>query len=118
MRQCGECTLCCKLGAVSELKKKQGVWCSHISKTGCSLYPNWPKTCSMFRCLWLEDALPDFLSPLNTKCVVMLHVSKVPSVPTEIVILEDYKGRVELFTPATYVWKKNGFVVTIATMKY
>lgn len=40
--------------AVDELNKPQNVWCSHFQKNvGCSIYPDRPKSCQAFACLWL-----------------------------------------------------------------
>jgi len=56
-RQCGECTLCCKVFTVAELNKPAGRWCEHCSVgKGCNIYPDRPAACSGFNCSWLVTA--------------------------------------------------------------
>lgn len=69
-RQCGECSLCCKLLGVRELQKPRNVWCkhNHADKTkGCTIWnkEGYPETCGGFKCGWLdrEDVLPDSMRP-------------------------------------------------------
>ena len=57
-RQCGECSMCCKLLDIDEpdIKKLQNVWCQHcIPGKGCGIYDNRPATCANFACQWLID---------------------------------------------------------------
>ena len=59
MRQCGECSVCCTVGAVPELKKPAHTPCSYIktSKCGsCSIHdkPELPSVCSQYKCSWLR----------------------------------------------------------------
>jgi hypothetical protein len=56
MRQCGECTLCCKIPCIPSLAKPSDRWCPHcdIGK-GCKVYSFRPKACVEFRCLWLDN---------------------------------------------------------------
>lgn len=62
MRQCGSCTLCCKLVPVEELGKKAGHRCQHQrSGKGCSIYASRPWSCREWSCMWLvgtEDGGP------------------------------------------------------------
>lgn len=54
-RECGECTLCCKVLGVTELQKNPQVWCRYAGRgTGCEVYSHRPPTCVEFRCLWLD----------------------------------------------------------------
>jgi hypothetical protein len=55
-RQCGECTLCCKLLPVPDLKKLAGARCAHQRMgKGCAIYPKHPLSCEMWSCAWLVD---------------------------------------------------------------
>jgi hypothetical protein len=55
-KQCGDCTLCCKLLIVSELEKPKGQWCRHVDMSkGCTIYSERPQSCRTFRCVWLMD---------------------------------------------------------------
>ncbi|MGA8898981.1 YkgJ family cysteine cluster protein [Bradyrhizobium sp.] len=57
-RECGACSLCCKLVAVDELNKVEGVWCTHCApgKGGCLIYDSRPSSCRGFHCGWLQTA--------------------------------------------------------------
>jgi Fe-S-cluster containining protein len=55
-RDCGTCTLCCKVAAVEEVFKPNGVWCSHCVKgKGCTIYDQRPASCRSFYCQWMLD---------------------------------------------------------------
>ena len=58
MRQCGGCTLCCRVMKIAEpdFQKPANVWCKHchVGK-GCKVYEEQPLVCSKFKCLWLTD---------------------------------------------------------------
>jgi hypothetical protein len=54
-RQCGSCTLCCKLIPVEELHKAAGQRCQHVrAGKGCSIYARRPFSCREWSCLWLK----------------------------------------------------------------
>ena len=71
MRTCGSCTLCCKVMAITALKKPMNKWCEFCDKgTGCKIYPTRPSECRTFDCLWLSDEnFPDEFKPLRSKIV-------------------------------------------------
>ncbi len=53
-RNCGDCSLCCKLLAVEELAKPSHRWCSHFAPgTGCAIHGEHPHECRDFWCLWM-----------------------------------------------------------------
>jgi hypothetical protein len=55
-RECGECTLCCKVMAIEQLAKPASSWCPHCKPgRGCLIYANRPAECRTFSCLWLID---------------------------------------------------------------
>lgn len=74
-KQCGDCSLCCKLMAIPELNKPRDSWCDHvIKKHGCGIYETRPGACRAFQCLWLADPrLPAEWKPNKCK---FLMVSK------------------------------------------
>lgn len=83
MRQCGECSLYCKLIEITEIGKPARQWCPDWNKDkGCTIYNNRPEVCRDFSCLWLAGKLPDRLSPRKTRVVAM----------------QDSQGRVTLFS--------------------
>ena len=55
-RACGTCTLCCKVAAVEEFDKPNGVWCSHcVSGKRCTIYDTRPPSCRDFYCQWMVE---------------------------------------------------------------
>lgn len=55
-RQCGQCTLCCKLVPVSEIDKPANKRCAHQRAfKGCAIYASRPLTCRLWSCVWHGD---------------------------------------------------------------
>jgi len=55
-RQCGDCSLCCKVLGIPELEKPKDVWCPNFSAgAGCRIYADRPPSCRNFACQWLTD---------------------------------------------------------------
>jgi hypothetical protein len=55
-RQCGDCSLCCKVMGVEEIQKPVGKWCQHCKAgRGCLIYDSRPAACRHFACQWLVD---------------------------------------------------------------
>jgi hypothetical protein len=71
-RECGSCSLCCKVLDVPALYKPAGQWCRHFrAGTGCEIHQLRPKPCRDFSCLWLaEDWLGDAWKPSTAKFVM------------------------------------------------
>ncbi len=54
-RECGECSLCCTVLRVDELRKLGGVDCVHqLAEGGCGIHPSRPEICRAYRCAWLQ----------------------------------------------------------------
>lgn len=73
-RDCGTCTLCCKVYRVAVLAKPEGVWCGHcdIGK-GCKIHATRPIHCRQFFCLWRMDAsIPDDWKPERSKLAISI----------------------------------------------
>jgi hypothetical protein len=70
-RECGGCTMCCKLPAAPELNKPAWQWCHHCDKgQGCRIYEARPQGCRDFMCLW--KVMPDFPEELRPdRCKVI-----------------------------------------------
>lgn len=68
-RECGTCTLCCKVAAVEEMNKRNGVWCSHCTPgQRCTVYDRRPPSCRSFYCQWmLEKGLGPEWKPERAK---------------------------------------------------
>lgn len=55
-RECGTCTLCCKVYDVPALEKRAGVWCRHtLQGRGCGIHEDRPQHCRSFHCLWMTQ---------------------------------------------------------------
>jgi hypothetical protein len=55
-RECGTCTLCCKVIAVTDFGKLPGVWCQHCKRgVGCGIYEIRPTDCRTFFCEWMLE---------------------------------------------------------------
>jgi hypothetical protein len=60
-RDCGTCTLCCKVYDVPSLAKPAGKWCQHcLPGRGCGIHETRPDHCRAFFCLWMTET---FLGP-------------------------------------------------------
>lgn len=60
-RDCGSCTLCCKVYEVPAVQSAAGVWCRHCKPgQGCGIHETRPDHCRAFFCLWMTQ---DFLGP-------------------------------------------------------
>lgn len=78
MNHCGNCTACCRVFDIPELKKPAGKWCQHCAiGSGCTIYDVRPKPCVEFECLWLisqgredpREHMPHSLRPDKCKVV-------------------------------------------------
>jgi Fe-S-cluster containining protein len=62
-RTCGECYRCCVAFGIRELKKHQDQTCRHLDGRNpiarCSIYPDRPKACREYICLWLDGLFND-----------------------------------------------------------
>jgi hypothetical protein len=72
-RQCGTCTLCCKLLKIPETDSDKGSWCRHCETgKGCGIYDERPQRCRDFMCGYLIwDAVPDHWLPAKSRIVVV-----------------------------------------------
>jgi hypothetical protein len=71
-KSCGPCTACCKVMAVDALAKPAGTACVHVrAGRGCGVYPERPRACRTFECVWLMDeAMPHRFRPDQTRVVL------------------------------------------------
>ena len=72
-RECGTCTLCCKLLRIPELDKAQGIWCAHCApRRGCKIYESRPTSCREFFCGYMTSkAITDVWKPSHSRIVLM-----------------------------------------------
>lgn len=55
-KECGSCSLCCKLVTVAELGKPSGTWCGHCNPgKGCAIHATRPDVCRTWNCFWLIE---------------------------------------------------------------
>lgn len=70
-RECGSCSLCCKLLVVPELGKVGGVWCVRWAKgKGCTDYEARPGSCRAFSCAWLRGGVGEHWRPDRSRMVI------------------------------------------------
>ena len=79
-RSCGGCTACCTVLRVDALRKLGGVPCAMLDQDrGCSIYPERPKICRAYRCLWLQGAFEEADRPDRIGAVLdLLNQAGVP----------------------------------------
>ncbi len=55
-RECGDCSLCCKLPSIADLGKPTDTWCQFCKpgKARCTIYDTRPEACRKFECEWLK----------------------------------------------------------------
>jgi hypothetical protein len=51
-RECGGCTACCTVMAVTELSKGMYRTCAAVGGRGCSIYQERPRSCRSWSCQW------------------------------------------------------------------
>ncbi len=56
-RACGDCQACCTVVGVEELHKPNWTRCAQQCETGCAIYPDRPRTCRGYSCLWAAGLL-------------------------------------------------------------
>lgn len=89
-RQCGTCTLCCKVYHIPEINKVAGKWCQYCKPgSGCTIHETRPQQCRDFFCLWMTEATitPEW-KPERSKMVLsifplngFMYVQVDPGVP-------------------------------------
>ncbi len=74
-RECGACTLCCKVYALPEIGKTAGVWCKYCEPgKGCKIHDALPDPCREFFCLWMTDAtMPAEWRPDRARFVLTVY---------------------------------------------
>ena len=77
MRQCADCSLCCKLLLIDQddFKKPINQWCQHCNPGhGCMIYQNRPTVCRAYACQWLTDPLfgPEW-KPTRSRMVLKME---------------------------------------------
>ena len=81
-RECGTCTLCCKLLRIPELDKPQGKWCPHCAPShGCNRYETRPGSCRSFFCGYLTSAyVSEEWRPARCRIVLVQETTGITAV--------------------------------------
>ena len=81
-RECGTCTLCCKLLRIPELDKPPGKWCPHCAPSrGCTRYETRPGSCRGFFCGYLTSAyVSEQWRPAKSRIVLVSETSGITAV--------------------------------------
>jgi hypothetical protein len=72
-RECGDCSLCCRLLPVPPLEKGANQRCQHQRHTGCRVYhkAGMPPECALWNCRWLvNDDTADLSRPDRSHIVI------------------------------------------------
>lgn len=81
-RECGECTVCCKVLLIDEpdLQKLPGVMCPNCKPgAGCQIYETRPRACRGFFCGWrVMPELGDELRPDRSGILVRMMTEHIP----------------------------------------
>jgi hypothetical protein len=78
-RECGTCTLCCKLMRVPELEKPPDKWCPNCAiGKGCKIYEVRPPVCRQFLCVYLLDStMGEYWKPSHSRIILSNSVATV-----------------------------------------
>ena len=90
-RECGACSLCCKLAAIPELNKPANTWCQNCNPgRGCSIYLDRPTTCADFACDWLTDPyVPEYWRP-TTSHMILTRVALGDQIVLRVMVDANY----------------------------
>jgi hypothetical protein len=96
-RQCGQCSLCCKLLHVVELNKPANQWCGHCKpgSGGCTIHAKRPNICREYFCGWmLTRNVGDDWYPL--RCHMVISLGKLGGIQTVTITVDGKYPRVWL----------------------
>lgn len=84
MKDCGSCSLCCKLIEVPNLAPA-GKWCPNCKPgSGCVIHETRPDFCRNYHCFWRAESWPDEFRP--DRCKVIFEA--LPGVETILVSVD------------------------------
>ncbi len=103
-RQCGDCTLCCKLLPVPEINKPGYTRCQLQSHKGCKVHAMsiMPEACRLFSCRWLADpTTTGLVRPDRSRYVIDMTLDYFPITPED--------GGEPVVTPVIQIWVDPAF---------
>jgi hypothetical protein len=107
MKDCGLCSLCCKLIEVPNLAKA-GEWCPHCCPGtvggGCMIHNDRPEYCKGFHCFWRAESWPDEYRPDRSKVIF----EALPGVKTILISVDPDKPD---------AWKKKSILAVIEKLR-
>lgn len=73
-RQCGDCSMCCKVLHIDEVPSRAFSWCKHADPggVGCTIYDERPPSCRAFVCLWAAGLLSEDMKPNKSGVVATI----------------------------------------------
>jgi hypothetical protein len=97
-RQCGGCTMCCKVLGVDappDFSKPPDTACAHCKPgRGCAIYDDRPKPCRNFVCHWLVDSsLDDQWYPAKSHIVISVSSRPEENAAFIVEVDRDRPGR-------------------------
>jgi hypothetical protein len=71
-RECGTCTLCCKVFRIDEVESPPNQWCRHCAPgKGCTIHETRPQVCRGYFCLWFyQPGLGPEWKPEKSKIIL------------------------------------------------
>ncbi len=71
-KDCGSCSMCCKIFKIAEVDSPPGEWCRHVVQgKGCGIHATRPQVCRGFFCHWLRNpGLDEEWKPEKSKFVL------------------------------------------------
>jgi hypothetical protein len=100
-RECGDCTLCCRLLPVKGINKPSNTRCKFQRHTGCQVYhqpgKGFPWECGAWNCVWLQGG--KFAADLRRPD----HARYVVDVLPDYVTAQD-RNAGEIRIPAVQIW--------------
>lgn len=103
-RQCGSCSLCCKLLPVSSIHKPGFTHCKFQRAKGCTIYSARPLSCRLWSCQWLrneDNRADDLRRPDRARYVIDM----LP----DYIIVQDNDTKAELKVRIEQIWVDPAF---------
>jgi hypothetical protein len=76
-RECGSCTLCCKIFRIAEVESAPGEWCKNCAPgKGCMIHAVRPAVCHNYFCSWMfQPGLGPEWKPEKSKIILNVELN-------------------------------------------